>query len=101
MSKQKTTYNCTNCSYQTVKWLGNCPECKSWNTFEQATFAKHMPTSRATVSLTDLTAITTKPIERMLSGIKEWDRVTGGGIVPGAFLVVTGDPGIGKSTLLL
>lgn len=101
MSKQKTTYNCINCSYQAIKWLGNCPECKSWNTFEQVTLARHIPISKATVSLTDLTAVTTKPIERMLSGIKEWDRVTGGGIVPGAFLVVTGDPGIGKSTLLL
>ncbi len=53
------------------------------------------------VALTDLTHVATKPFTRMLTGIKEWDRVTGGGIVPGAFMILTGDPGIGKSTLLL
>ncbi len=102
MSKQKTAYNCGNCSYQTIKWLGCCPECKAWNTFEPVTVAREYKTAlKASVPLVDLTTVTTRPMQRMLSGVKEWDRVTGGGIVPGGFLIVTGDPGIGKSTLLL
>lgn len=102
MSKQKTAYNCVNCSYQAIKWLGCCPECKAWNTFEPVTVARDYKTAALTaVPLVDLASVTMRPMERMLSGVKEWDRVTGGGIVPGGFLIVTGDPGIGKSTLLL
>ncbi|MBA3954426.1 DNA repair protein RadA [Candidatus Dependentiae bacterium] len=102
MSKIKTTYNCTNCAYQTIKWLGCCPECKSWNTLELSQAPSGgQKTLVAPVTLTALSGIETKPFTRMLSGIKEWDRVTGGGLVPGEFAVVTGDPGIGKSTLLL
>jgi DNA repair protein RadA/Sms len=102
MSKQRITYTCVSCSYQAIKWLGCCPECKEWNTFQETVPASTRTLSpKAAVPLVDLSKVTTRPMERMLSGIKEWDRVTGGGIVPGAFLVVTGDPGIGKSTLLL
>lgn len=101
MSKIKSTFSCTNCAYQTPKWLGCCPECKQWNTLEQITAATKTNFGKAKVTLVDLTTIETKAIDRMKSGIKEWDNVTGGGIVPGAFMIVTGDPGIGKSTLLL
>ncbi len=99
MAKATSLYTCVECAYQTIKWLGCCPECKTFNSIElmPATPIKN----QAAAALTDLTQITTKPINRMLTGIKEWDRVAGGGIVPGAFMILTGDPGIGKSTLLL
>lgn len=113
MAKVKTFFVCTNCTFQSVKWIGNCPECKQWNTFEESrpalSYGKNVPSYSAhtaparapTIAMTSLEQITTKPQERMLSGIKEWDRVTGGGIVTGSFMVLTGDPGIGKSTLML
>lgn len=101
--KNKSFYICANCAYQTVKWIGFCPECKSWNTFEQQITSpiSNIKNKTSNLSLVNLDQIETKPDTRMVSGIKEWDRVTGGGIVQGSFLVITGDPGIGKSTLLL
>lgn len=113
MAKVKTFFVCMNCSFQSVKWIGCCPECKNWNTFEESkpalSFGKSMPSYSASVApqnapstlMTNLDQIIIKPTKRMLSGIKEWDRVTGGGIVPGGFMILTGDPGIGKSTLML
>lgn len=103
MSKIKNTYICANCEYTSIKWLGCCPDCQQWNTLElkQENSTLSLAKNVTSVKLKDLTQVTTKPIERMCSGIKEWDRVTGGGIVPGSFVVITGDPGIGKSTLLL
>lgn len=105
MAKNKSTYTCVNCAYQTVKWLGCCPECKAWNTMEEqqvsAFVRATVSSAHAPVTMTDLTKVQTKSLARMLSGVKEWDRVTGGGIVPGSFMIITGDPGIGKSTLLL
>lgn len=99
MAKATSLYTCSECSYQTIKWLGCCPDCKTFNSIElsQAPSLAFHPT----VPLTNLMDVTTQPIQRMLTGIKEWDRVAGGGIVPGAFMILTGDPGIGKSTLLL
>jgi DNA repair protein RadA/Sms len=99
MVKSSATYSCVDCAYQTIKWVGCCPECKTFDSM-QPMEAQKLSQKRAAV-LTDLTAISSLPMERMLTGIKEWDRVTGGGIVPGSFSIVTGDPGIGKSTLLL
>ncbi len=104
MSKNKSFYSCTGCDYQTPKWLGCCPECKEWNTLHEVAGSRvSIKAARVAqnIQLTDLTTIATTPTQRMFSGIKEWDRVTGGGIMPGAFIMLTGDPGIGKSTLLL
>lgn len=106
MSKQKITYKCTNCSYQSIKWLGCCPECKEWESFDEQTpvitIGKAVKTQVTSLpSLVELSSISSKPKQRMLSHIKEWDRVVGGGIMPGSLLILTGDPGIGKSTLLL
>ena len=105
MSKSKINFSCTSCGYQTGKWQGCCPECKEWNTIEEVrpsvVSAAHQVRGVSAVRMTDLTQITTTPTARMLTGIKEWDRVTGGGIMPGGFIILTGDPGIGKSTLLL
>lgn len=101
--KQKITFTCTSCEYQAPKWLGCCPGCQAWNTLEQSAYRATTITSvkNSSAILKDLSAITTTSKKRFLSGIKEWDRVVGGGIMPGAFMMLTGDPGIGKSTLLL
>lgn len=100
--KEKVNYSCSNCSYVTLKWIGCCPECNEWDTFSQNVINKETGTKReVSYQLSKLTNIDTKNALRINSGIFEWDRVTGGGIVPGSFLVLTGDPGIGKSTLLL
>ncbi len=103
MSKNKISYSCTNCDYQTLKWLGCCPDCKEWNTIEQARANNvNINISPATaLKMTSLVDVKVVPKGRMLSGIKEWDRVAGGGLMPGSFVIITGDPGIGKSTLLL
>ena len=103
MSRSKTQYACSDCNYKTAKWIGCCPECNEWNTVKElstlATSARK--TSISSVKLLPLDEVKTALQKRMLSGIAEWDRVLGGGIIPGSFLIVTGDPGIGKSTLLL
>jgi len=106
MAKQKISYSCTNCTYKTVKWLGCCPECNEWDSFTEIestitpnpTARNHTGQSTAMINLN--TIATTKTI-RMKSHINEWDRVMGGGIIPSSLIIVTGDPGIGKSTLLL
>lgn len=107
MSKQKTSFNCTSCTYQTVKWMGCCPECNEWNTFQEQKITPPIPgakvgkTGGATATMMQLNTVETAPQKRMFSGIDEWDRVVGGGIMPSSLLILTGDPGIGKSTLLL
>lgn len=107
MSKQKVSYSCTNCTYQTIKWLGCCPECNEWNSFAQQTTpasipgAKALKTMGASITMMQLTNVSSTPLQRMEAGIAEWDRVVGGGIMPSSLIILTGDPGIGKSTLLL
>lgn len=105
MTKQKTTYQCSDCSNLTAKWFGCCPQCNAWNTLSEmhgTTIQKGVSrTAIRTVTMQPLTSVDTQPKQRMFTGINEWDRVTGGGIMPGAFIMLTGDPGIGKSTLLL
>ena len=106
MVKTKTSYSCTSCTYKAVKWMGCCPECNEWNTFVETTITS-APLSKAASSsgqvalMTPLRETPGKPKERMFSGIEEWDRVLGGGIMPHSLIILTGDPGIGKSTLLL
>lgn len=100
MTKQKIQLYCNNCDYRPPKWVGCCPACRQWNTIaelEEKKFSGHIPT----LSLQKLQDINTQEKPRMLSNISEWDRVMGGGIMPGSLLILTGDPGIGKSTLLL
>ena len=108
MSKVKTSYSCNSCNYKTIKWMGCCPECQEWNSFvekviTQAPIAGKVASvagGKATM-MTPLRATPGKQKERMFSGIAEWDRVIGGGLMPHSFIILTGDPGIGKSTLLL
>jgi DNA repair protein RadA/Sms len=106
MSKHSNTFVCSECNYKSIKWIGCCPGCQSWDSFQEETIAPKQSGLRqsgptTTVNLVDLTNINSEPRERMRSGIDEWDRVLGGGIMPGSLLILTGDPGIGKSTLLL
>jgi len=96
MSKKTSTYACTECFYQSGKWLGKCPECNGWNTFNSDTID-----ATKEQQIFKINDIATKSATRIQSGIKEWDRVMGGGLVAGEFVIITGDPGIGKSTLLL
>ena len=103
-AKIKSAFLCSACGFVTHKWLGCCPECKEWNTLAEQmidTSRKKMGPEEKARELVELSAVETICEERMVSGIREWDRVMGGGIIPGAFMIITGDPGIGKSTLLL
>lgn len=104
-SKNKTMYVCQECGYKTVRWLGKCPGCGSWNTLQEevvtaenqgrgisgGTSEKPLPIGEVTV----------EDLPRYASGSDELDRVLGGGVVPGSIVLVVGDPGIGKSTLTL
>ena len=106
MAKSKTAFFCRECGYESAKWSGQCPACKEWNTFiEEPVGAKtskgraaSLHESAAPVTLKD---ISTEDADRTLTGFEEMDRVLGGGIVEGSLVLVGGDPGIGKSTLLL
>ena len=105
--KQKTVYLCSDCGYESPKWFGKCPSCGAWNTmseFKPAAPSVSRGTTgfvRGTARPTLLKDIETGNEERFLSGIGELDRVLGGGAVHGSFVLVGGEPGIGKSTLLL
>lgn len=105
MAKEKTQYLCRECGALSGRWSGRCLSCGAWESLEeQEPIAKHLQKlqSGKAVPLTvlaDLPQAEEKP--RLISAITEWDRVVGGGLVPGGFIILTGDPGIGKSTLLL
>ena len=101
---KKSVYFCQNCGHEESKWLGQCPACKEWNTFveEQVTsVALKTAKERQEAQVVTLSSVETDEDDRMLTEIKELDRVLGGGIVKGSLVLVGGDPGIGKSTLLL
>src|SRR5882672_152306 len=109
--KNKTVFACQECGAQSQKWLGRCPECGAWNTLveERAAEAPAMATSEVAkrYSLAGAAGpqlyedINTVVAERLTTGIDEFDRVLGGGVVPGSLVLIGGEPGIGKSTLLL
>jgi len=106
MNKTKTSFSCSSCSYTTIKWMGCCPECKEWDSLVETINSSTNTTTKMyahsqIAQLITLDSIDTKELPRILSGIGEWDRVVGGGLIPGSLIVITGDPGIGKSTLLL
>lgn len=105
MAKTKQIYYCTQCGYESSKWMGQCPSCGEWNTFEEgivsAKTAKQARSSQERnrpISMEDVTTLSQK---RISTHIGELDRVLGSGIVEGSLILVGGDPGIGKSTLLL
>lgn len=101
---KKSIFFCQNCGHEENKWLGQCPMCKEWNTFieEKVSAVKTSNIKeRKETQIVTLSSVSTEEDERMQTTIKELDRVLGGGIVPGSLVLVGGDPGIGKSTLLL
>jgi DNA repair protein RadA/Sms len=107
MAKAKTTaFFCKECGYESAKWFGQCPACKEWNTLVEEPVTtgrtgKTVKTAHAATVPVRLTDITTEKEDRTSTGFAELDRVLGGGIVEGSLVLVGGDPGIGKSTLLL
>lgn len=104
MAKQKTIYSCNECGGQTLKWQGQCPHCQAWNTLVETVAEKSVsrfsPQS-ATSQVQNLSTIDAHEEPRFSTGIDELDRVLGGGLVHGGVVLLGGDPGIGKSTLLL
>ena len=101
---KKSIFFCQNCGHEENKWLGQCPVCREWNTFveEPVSFSKSASAKQIKdVEVVALKHVETDQEERIKTKIEELDRVLGGGIVPGSLLLVGGDPGIGKSTLLL
>lgn len=101
---KKSVFFCQNCGHEESKWLGQCPACKEWNSFveEKISSAKTAVVKTAReAAIVSLSEVSADDHSRIQTGIKELDRVLGGGIVPGSLVLVGGDPGIGKSTLLL
>ena len=109
MAKVKSVYVCNQCGYETSKWNGKCPGCGEWNTFEECQTTTHKAASRSSVSIRDISdsilnisAVDASFDEvRYSTGLNELDRVLGGGLVKGSLVLLGGEPGIGKSTLLL
>lgn len=102
MAKPRTVYTCQNCGAQSPKWMGKCPDCNQWNTYAEEACATTVPLIRLTTTAPQsLDSISTEAGEHISVGIGELDRVLGGGYVPGSAILLGGDPGIGKSTLLL
>lgn len=108
VAKTKTSFYCTACGSELSKWAGQCPDCKAWNSVEEFRQAAIPGASRKSgytgtthQQVTELAEVSDQKIARIGIGINELDRVLGGGIVPGSVVLIGGDPGIGKSTLLL
>ncbi|MEJ5351449.1 MAG: DNA repair protein RadA [Melioribacteraceae bacterium] len=104
MSKLNIKYVCSNCGYETIKWLGKCPSCETWNTFVEEIIEDKKKQHRKNIpdsSLTKLSSINYEEENRIKTNIEEFDRVLGGGLMPGSVVLIGGDPGIGKSTLVL
>ncbi|MBP8691888.1 MAG: DNA repair protein RadA [Sedimentibacter sp.] len=105
MAKLKSKFVCQECGYETAKWLGRCPACDAWNTFVEEFESKgNDPKSQRGISkgiVEKINNITSTKKERISTGSMEMDRVLGGGIIKSSLILVGGDPGIGKSTLLL
>ena len=101
----KTSFFCQNCGHQSPKWLGKCPSCNQWNPFVEEEIRTDQRNDRAEYALNEaplpIDAIVTDEKERISTGMAEMDRVLGGGLVGGSAVLVGGDPGIGKSTLML
>jgi DNA repair protein RadA/Sms len=100
--KSKVVFYCTNCGYESLKWLGKCPDCNAWNSFaEEEKITTKMPLPREAAAPEKIGEITIKKEMRVSSGFPEVDRVLGGGFIAGELILLSGEPGIGKSTLVL
>lgn len=105
MVKKNTIFLCSNCGYETVRWLGRCPSCQEWNSLEEFQVQQNKDKQQAkrtqSIQPVAITDVDWTQDSRLMTNISELDRVLGGGIVPGSLVLVGGEPGIGKSTLLL
>ena len=104
MSKTKIKYICSNCGYESLRWIGKCPECESWNSFTEEiveTSPRKANISKSKFSYSSILDISANEDDRVKTGIIEFDRVLGGGIMPGSVILLGGDPGIGKSTIAM
>ena len=104
MAKTNTVFFCNECGYESAKWLGKCPACNAWNTFVEEKVVKqgnNKTVVKKTVTPVSLKSIEKIKISRISSGFDELDRVLGGGFVNGSLTLLGGEPGIGKSTLIL
>lgn len=105
--RERVLFRCSECGYESSKWLGKCPECGGWNTFEESEILMPSPrpqghlVRRPPPEVKNLSEITLDREHRIGTPFLEWDRVLGGGIVPSSLILISGDPGMGKSTLLL
>ena len=106
MAKTKYRFVCQSCGYVSAKWLGRCPECGGWDTLvEEAEVAvkskSYLPANNEKIKPRTIASVAQTKVERLATGIREFDRVLGGGLVPGSLVLLGGTPGIGKSTILL
>jgi DNA repair protein RadA/Sms len=110
VAKAKSVYRCISCGYKSAKWLGKCPECEEWGTLEEdlempiiskRSLAKTSSTGTSNIKILNFSQIEVEENYRYTTSLKEFDRVLGGGLVQGEVVLITGSPGIGKSTLLL
>ncbi len=104
MSKNPSIYECQSCGYASAKWLGRCPDCGSWNSFlegKPVAVVRKMARTAGASRATPLSEVSTEDAPRVVTSNAEFNRVLGGGIVPGSLVLLGGEPGIGKSTLLL
>ena len=100
MAKARTVFICQSCGAESLKWVGSCPQCEEWNSYtEKAVSASEAV--RSSAPMQELSSISLENTPRLLLDFSEFNRVLGGGIVPGSLVLIGGDPGIGKSTLLL
>src|SRR5580700_2355982 len=110
-SKIKTAFFCSNCGYESAKWLGKCPSCEQWNTFVEELIAKDNKLSETSwkkfsyekkeTRIISINEVISEEEKRLITADAELNRVLGGGIVAGSLVLIAGEPGIGKSTLFL
>ena len=108
MAKQKSVFYCQGCGYESAKWLGKCPSCNQWNTFAEEIVSKTenrndwKQDSQSRAARPSLIGeVSSSPEQRIATNDRELDRTLGGGMVPGSLILIGGEPGIGKSTLML
>ncbi|HSP86804.1 MAG TPA: DNA repair protein RadA [Ignavibacteriaceae bacterium] len=104
MSKTRVKYICSSCGYESLRWVGKCPGCESWNTFTEEiieTGNRKASAYKGNINLKKIDELEGSEKNRIITGIGEFDRVLGGGFIPGSVVLLGGDPGIGKSTLAM
>ena len=107
MPKVKTVFTCQNCGAESPKWIGRCPSCREWNTYHEEIVGGNSPSNATFLSGREkrkpelLDQIKSDEHRRQMTGIAEFDRLLGGGVVPGSLILLGGEPGVGKSTLAL